>query len=162
MLVYDHIDRSANTKDWLANISQVLTAEWDLWKYSLRVLLIQVKEWSLSSSNIARNQLHIILLHPTTCRTHFWFVFGSVDNRLLAYTWKRLIVLVVSPRRLSKIIPFHSQWILHNTQLPITISRKTVNLSSSSWNLIRQIHRCPLTSKKIIWLSLESKLNYIL
>ena len=34
-----------------------------------------------------------------------------------------------------------------------TISPKTVNLSSSSRNLICQSHRCPSTSKKIIWLS---------
>ena len=155
MLVYDHIDRSANTKDWLANISQVFTAEWDLWKYGFKVLLIQIKSTRLKRMKpiFVKYCSQSILLHPITCKTRFWFVFGSVDNRLPAYAWKRLIVLVVSPRGLPKIIPFHSQWILHNTQFPTTISRKTVNLSSSSWNLIRQIHRCPLTSKKIIWLS---------
>ena len=153
MLVYDHIDRSANTK----RLASQYIASVHCWVGSLKVrFLFKLnqhvwKEWSPSSSNIARNQLYIILLHHTACKTRFWFVFGSVDNKLLAYTWKRPTALVVSPRRLPKIIPFHSQWILHNTQSPIIISRKTVNLSSSSWNLICQIHRCPLTSKKIIW-----------
>ena len=40
MLVYDHIDGSANTKDWLHS-QYIASAEWEtsLWKYSFRVLL---------------------------------------------------------------------------------------------------------------------------
>ena len=31
--------------------------------------------------NIAHDQLHIIVLHPITCKTRFQFILGSVDNR---------------------------------------------------------------------------------
>ena len=107
MLVYDHIDRSANTK----RLASQYIASVHCWVGSLKVrFLFKLnqhvwKEWSPSSSNIARNQLYTILLHPTTCKTRFVFVFGSVDNRLLGYTWKQLIVLAVqfcSPTRTPK------------------------------------------------------------